>query len=58
MIAGKLTNDKNPSLESAQSLIEEINGFEVVFIKSGVAAKDVNAFMKKCLLKKEAIFKI
>ena len=55
---GNLTNDKKPSLESAKSLMETIDGFEVVVVKSGVEAKRISTLMKNHILKKEASFKI
>ena len=58
MIAGKLTNDKKPSLESAKRVMGMINDFKVLILKTGVAAKDINTFMKKYTLKKEEKFKI
>ena len=58
IITRKLENGKKPSPESSKSLVEEINGFKVVFIKTGVAAEDFNALMKNHPLNKEAIFKI
>ena len=54
----KVRKWKKPSLESAKSSMEKTDGFEVVVVKSGAADKDIRALMKKCLLKKEANFKI
>ena len=58
MVLGEIQIRNEPGLTAIKNFIDQVNGLELVTIKSSVETKEINSFMKKHPLKKEDNFKI
>ena len=58
LIRGELKNSSKPSATEIESLIKEVNVFEIITTKLANSGEDINPFMKKHPLKKQVNFKL